>query len=678
MPVPARYRQTWFRRTPAWLRWLAAGIGAFVAVLFLFLAFADWNALRGPIGRFASKTTGREIKIEGSLEVHALSLRPRISAHDLVIGNPDWTKEREMARVGTLNLVVKLLPILKGDVILDLVDIDHAHVSLVRDADQRANWDLSGGAKSDKPTKLPVVRSLVVNEGDIHIVDEKRNLDFSGTVWSQEHPGESAEPFRLEGKGQLNLAPFTLKITGSSLLNVKPDKPYSFRAHIAEGPTTIDARGTIENPFDLSALSADLAISGRDLASLYTLTGLALPNTPPYKVSGRLTREGTTFRIRDFTGTIGASDIAGEISINTTDGRPKVDADLRSDNLDYKDLGALLGGESQEVSAKSTAQEPPDLMASPAKKSSGSEKKAASERLLPDARLDVQRVRGMDAKVRYRAKAIKTKDIPLEGVSLDVSLDNGVLKIEPLKFAFPQGRLAGSIEIDARKDSPSTSLDLALTEVRLEQLMPPGGGQEPAIEGILQGRAKLTGKGGSVHDTAASADGTLAVVVPHGEIRKAFAELMGIDIARGLSLALSGSDKQTSLRCGVADFEVKNGLMSAQNVTIDTSVVEVTGSGTVNLATEDIDLKLQGHPKQISLRLRAPVTIGGQLANPKIGIGTKAALAQAGVAGALSIVLTPIGSVLAFIDAGLVKQADCAALLSKAQEHAAVPRPATE
>ena len=66
-------------RTAPWPRigiWAGGVIGTLALTLVLFLTFADWNALRGPISRFASAATGRQIVISGDLDVNPWSWTP--------------------------------------------------------------------------------------------------------------------------------------------------------------------------------------------------------------------------------------------------------------------------------------------------------------------------------------------------------------------------------------------------------------------------------------------------------------------------------------------------------------------------------------------------------------------------------------------------------------------------
>jgi AsmA family protein len=99
--------------------------------------------------------------------------------------------------------------------------------------------------------------------------------------------------------------------------------------------------------------------------------------------------------------------------------------------------------------------------------------------------------------------------------------------------------------------------------------------------------------------------------------------------------------------------------------------VRVDGSGTIDLKDETLDLKLQGKPKNFQLlRLRAPITVKGSLAHPAIGVDAGAAIAQGGIGVALAFV-NPLAAVLAFIDPGLAKDANCGPLLAGAKAQGA-------
>jgi uncharacterized protein involved in outer membrane biogenesis len=154
---------------------------------------------------------------------------------------------------------------------------------------------------------------------------------------------------------------------------------------------------------------------------------------------------------------------------------------------------------------------------------------------------------------------------------------------------------------------------------------------------------------------------------------------MGVNITTGLALLLSGSHEQTQLRCAVADFEVKDGVLRTKTVVFDTNDVTATGEGTIDLETEKIDMRLTGHPKEARIRVMAPITITGYLRSPSVGIDPTKTIAQAGLATVLGIFLTPLAAVLPFVDPGLSEDANCRALMQSARQSggtAVTPTPA--
>src|SRR6202012_1298357 len=179
-----------------------------------------------------------------------------------------------------------------------------------------------------------------------------------------------------------------------------------------------------------------------------------------------------------------------------------------------------------------------------------------SSHLLPDTPLQVNRVRQMDAHVNFHADRVVSTDFPLRQLNMKLDLDHGVLKLDPISFALAFGKLAGNVTIDARKDIPAIDLDARLQDVKLQQFV---ASNPPIVEGTLEARAKLHGTGASIHKAASNASGKFTAIVPRGTVRQKFAELLGIDIDRAF---LFSGNKDTGVRCALADFQVKDGVMT--------------------------------------------------------------------------------------------------------------------
>lgn len=661
--APPPRRRRWLRG----LAWTGAALGVVILALAVFLATFNWNQARGAIGRFASARLHREVAIDGDLKVRLWSWEPSATIRNLRVGNPDWAGPGQTARIEQVVVQIRWLPLLRGRLTVLRLELTKPEFNLRRDAQGRATWDFSRGEPKTAPVKLPAIRRFVIAGGHLKMTDEPRRLSLDASLDATEKLGVAGRGFQMAGTGSLNGNRFQLNVQGGPLLNVDPGKPYPFNADIRSGATHVTARGVVPKPFDLGQLAVDLTAQGPDLEQLYDLTGVPFPNTPPYNLKGRLVRNERLYSLSGLTGRFGDSDLAGSLSVDTAQKRPFLKADLTTRSLDFDDLATVFGG-APSTKAGETASADQKVMAQVLK---------AERRLLPDATLKLDRIRALDAEVRYRATSIHDAMLPLRGVDVRVKLDHGVLTADPLTFDLPQGRIAGRAQLDARNDTPVTEVDLRISNARLEQLIPIKTGGQP-LTGSLVGRVKLKGAGNSVHRAAANADGEVTIVVPGGEIRRAFAELLGVNLTKGLGLLWSKNDDTTPIRCAVADFKVSNGLMTADQLIVDTGPVLATGKGTIDLGRERVNFRIMGHPKQFRLvRLRAPITIKGQiLGPPKVGVATGGAVAQGGLAAVLAAVASPLGAVLPFVDPGLTKDAACGALIAEAGRQGAPVRTA--
>jgi uncharacterized protein involved in outer membrane biogenesis len=653
-------------------------VGSVLLVIICILAFMDWNKWRPVLARDITAKTGRPASIDGDLKVHLWSWTPSAEINGLTLKNPAWADRDLMFGAKRITVSVSLGRLFRGQIVIPQIEMIEPVINLERDSKGRASWELgttTGAPKENtRPAKIPAIRRLLIKDGRLHVVDEIRHLRFGGSLVADDRSGENnASAFKMQAKGSLNEKPFALDAMGGPLINMEPNKPYSFTSHVTASDINLEAQVTVAKPFDLSLLDVKFVVSGNDLADVYYLTGLALPNTPHYRLSASMHVSGTTITGDDFNGRVGSSDLSGKIIVQTGGARPKLTAKLTSNNLNIVDLAPTLGhptDKSESLAAsegRKTSEKPLR-----AKRESGSRQNDSDSKLnatlLPVADLQVNRVRGMDADVTFRAEAVTAPKVPMKEVSFHVVLDNGRLTIDPLSFVLDQGKFAGNVHIDARPQVPETSIDMRIDDVHLSQFKT-AAMKTPPLSGSLIGRLKVHGFGRSVHKLASTADGAMSFIIPDGEINAAIAELTGINVARGLGLLLTKNETKTSIRCGVVDFQAQKGEMTAKTMFIDTTDVLITGRGDINLDSEALNIAFQGNPKKLRLtRVRTPITVKGTLAHPAVGIDAGKLAEQGAVAAALGTLLTPIAAVIAFIDPGRAKNKDCAASMSDASE----------
>src|SRR5579859_5090356 len=108
------FRFTW----GGFFRWTGITLFALLFAGLVTLYFLDWNQMRGPIGRYLSHRTGREVRIDGNLSVKLFTWQPSVDAAGIYVGNPQWAQAAantpQAAKVGELRIEVRLLPLLHG------------------------------------------------------------------------------------------------------------------------------------------------------------------------------------------------------------------------------------------------------------------------------------------------------------------------------------------------------------------------------------------------------------------------------------------------------------------------------------------------------------------------------------------------------------------------------------
>jgi AsmA family protein len=625
------------------LKWTAAGFAAAFAAIILAIALlaaaVDAGYLRGPFIRFLSAHSGRQIQIDGRLEAHFFSFHPRLSAERVTIGNPSWTPTGLTAEIGKVTLAIEL-PWFGHGFGIERIETDAATLHLIRDSNGRANWQMHEPLKGQGGGSLPVIHSLSMLNVRVDLNDARRHLDFDGVVSAHDVSGaQGAGPLQIEGSGQLNTKAVAFELTGDPLAGISRRKPYHFSFEERSSGSRLTGHGFLLRPFQFDALDTSFDGTGADLKDLYFLTGVSLVNTGNYHLSGNLSRRGTHTKFTELALSFGESDVRGEVFIDRSGERPMIDADLNSQFLRLSDLGL---------------------------RAAGREPEGAPRLLLSNATLSVEALRRSDMAANFHAVRVEAGKVTLRKVAAKLTVDHGILAVAPLSADLLEGKLVAHLRLDATKDIPAADVDLKFSDLQLALLDHKVKGPPP-LDGLVRARITVTGQGNSIHQVAATANGTVSAVLPHGTVRDSFAELTGIDLA-GLGLLMTKNMRETGVRCGVASFEAHQGTLTAQSLLVDTDPVLITGDGVIHMDSESLDLAFRGHPKHVRLlRVRSPILVRGTLVHPSIDLQARNSIAQTAEAVALGVVLTPLAAVFAFVDPGLAKDADCAALLADAQ-----------
>jgi uncharacterized protein involved in outer membrane biogenesis len=611
------------------LKWTGGAIAVLLLVAILFLAFG-LNTLKAPLARQISKATGRELVIEGNLSAVWSWVHPRFRAEGVSFANADWGRAEHLFKADALEASISLLPLFAGKVVVPDLHLERPEVSLEQTADGKKNWILQEEAEPREESRFHIQR-LTLDQGLLDYVDAGRDIDLTADLSTDE------SGIAFSGVGNYRREAFRAEGHAGHVLSLRDEEsPFPLRGEVAIGETRLTVDGSLTGIVGLKHIDTQIELSGRSMEDLYRVIGVALPSTPRYVTHGRLVRDGEVVRYENFTGTVGESDLAGTIEVDTSGDRPVMKGDLRSKVLNLADLGVLVG--------------------------TGQPRK---DGVLPDAPFKPDRWDSVDADVKITAGEIRRPEqLPIEKLSARVQMKDRVLALDPLEFGIAGGKLVGPIRLDGRGDTIRAELTMRIQGLQLAKLFPTIK-QNQASVGDLNGLVQLKGAGNSVGQMLGSANGAIGAYMDGGRISRFMMELVALDLWDAARVKLKG-DEPIDIRCAIADFGVKNGTMTTNAFVFDTSVVLVEGAGTVNLRSEAMDLKLNPKPKDNSIAsLNSPLFVTGTFSDPKVA-PDMGKLAAKGVGAIVMGIINPVLAILPLFKEGKQEDSNCAALIAHA------------
>lgn len=668
--------------------WTLASLVVLLVVLVLIIAFFDWNRIKPPLNAKVSEELHRPFAINGNLAVvwqrepdesgwRAWVPWPHVVAQDLSLGNPDWSKKPQMVTLKRVELRISPLALLAQRVVIPRIDLTEPNADLQRLADGRANWTFKFDPKDPnaEPSSWVVdIGAIGFDKGHVILDDQSLNTqldliidplgkpipfsDIVGDKAAKTASEKGAAPqdyaFALKVKGQYHGQTLAGEGKVGGLLALQDAaRPFPLQAKVNIADTRVELAGTLTDPLNLGALDLRLKLAGTSLGNLYPLTGVTLPDTPPYETDGHLIAklheaDGAVFRYEEFNGKIGQSDIHGSLTYVASQPRPKLSGSLVSNQLLFADLAPLIGADSN---AKQKAR--------------GGESKQPADKVLPVEEFKTERWRVMDADVEFTGKRIvHSEKLPFNDLYTHLILTDGVLSLEPLRFGVAGGNLDAQIRLNGQTEPLEGRAKLTARKFKLKQLFPTFETMKTSF-GELNGDADITGRGNSVAKLLGTANGNLKMLINDGAISRELMELAGLNVGNYVVGKIFG-DKEVKINCAAADFDIKTGLATTRLFVFDTENAIVYIDGTANMATEQLDLTITPESKGWRvISLRSPLYVRGKFIKPDAGVKAVPLMLRGAGMVALGVIAAPAAGLLALIAPSAGEPNQCAPLLEQ-------------
>jgi uncharacterized protein involved in outer membrane biogenesis len=361
-----------------------------------------------------------------------------------------------------------------------------------------------------------------------------------------------------------------------------------------------------------------------------------------------------TWSVEGLGGRVGDSDIGGAVSVDLKPEKPFLTVDLKSDKLDFDDMGVVFGIPVGAGRGETANEEQRVAKA----------RYDQSARLIPDTHLDFARLAAVNANISYEAPRVVDAPFGVNAMTIKGELRDQVLDFSRfLVRTTGQGDLDARIRINAQDDPAKTRATGTLDKLPITRIV-----NTSFVRGTLNGRFALNMTGSGFREAFGSATGEAGIWSNNSEVAKIATEAAGLDFGEILLLLATNEDREyLKSRCLAGGLTFRNGLGELNPAVIDNKDSLIAASGHIDLRTEKLDIEVFALPHDVSIgKLFGDIRVRGTMRNPDISALDEKTVLQAGLSTLLASVTGALAA-LPFIEAGGEPDAPCAQLLADAR-----------
>jgi len=574
---------------------LAAVVAIAVAVLF------DPNQLKGEIERVVKQQTGRTLKLEGDLR---LAFWPSIGASMGRASLSERTSSAEFASLKSAQLAVRLLPLLRGETIVDEVRLSGLKVNLVKGRDGKFNFEDLLAAGGERPAERAPTNASG-RGAQVRFDISGVRIENASLSYRDQKSGQTVEISDL----QLHTGRIASGVPGKLEFSakVKGDKP------------ALDAELELSTGYRYDAARSLVALDG--LTSTLTLSG---PELPQKKL---------------------AIPLKGSVQLDL--GKQSGHADLAA-KLDESEIRAKVGFEGVEPASYNFDVEIDRLNVDryfpPANEGKGGAAPESAQKTgatAADTPVDLSALKGLRARGRLRIGELQVHRVKLSKVATDVRIADGRAELGPHSASLYQGALAGTLSLDA--NARRIALKEKLSDVSIGPLM-----ADLVQRDFIAGRGEVAldvnAAGASVNAMKKSLAGSARLALRDGAIKgvnlgESLRKAQALISSKSAQTLNADRAQQTDFSELSASFVIRNGVAHNDDLSAKAPLFRLTGAGDIDIAGERIDYRAkaavvgsaegQGGRELDQLRgLSVPVRIVGPFSALKYEIDYKAVAAE--------------------------------------------------
>jgi len=220
---------------------------------------------------------------------------------------------------------------------------------------------------------------------------------------------------------------------------------------------------------------------------------------------------------------------------------------------------------------------------------------SGDEEVASDVEIPADMIRVLKAKGSVRLDEAFLGPMTFTNMVLGVDSDGQQLRLHPITAEFFEGVYNGDVRIDVSGETPSLSVNENISDVNLEAMARTIFETEN-ISGMINGNFILSGNGNTMSEIQRGLNGTMAFELTDGAME-------GTDVWHQLRSARALYKREnppepvlparTEFTAVNATGLVTSGVFSSDDLLIELPFMRITGNGTVDLDTSEIDYSVQ-------------------------------------------------------------------------------------
>lgn len=626
------------------------GVVALIAGAATFLLIAPpTDALKAQAIAAVKARTGRDLQIAGPA---SLTVYPGlgVSLKDVALSAPPGMGGAPTLAMESLDVSVKLLPLLWREVTVDRLVLNKPVLDLRVDTSGRKSWDLAALPSASVPVRLAAARTTA-SDGPAHppIVLAASETTQAGTT---SPAGGSRSPLEQLALGDVRLVGGSVRYTDErsgtrqQIDNVNVQlalksigAPLSAKGSLDWSGETIGIEGTLgtlKSVLEAQPARVALKLSGRpidagfdgslslreaiDLEGKLTATadsvralarwlGHKLPRAKgfgPMSIDGMLKVAGPTISLADANLGLDGATATGTLSVETAGARPFVRANLKMSELDLnKYMASGARGEGAEAGQRGKAKARGETGDATGEAGAGIGDAKSIEDLIqrsgPKVKGYVQRsgwseepmdleILGLvDADAKLVVGGLLFQEIKVGPSQLAVALKGSVLRADFVEVQLYEGKGRGLVTVDGTSEAAAIGANLSVDGIAAQGLL------ADAVQiDWLSGKGRLSiavaGRGANQRQLVDTLTGKADFAFTDGAIT-------GFNLAqtmRGLQQGQftglkSGPTEKTDFSELSASFDIQNGVASNDDLELASPLLRVSGAGKVMLPAQELD-----------------------------------------------------------------------------------------